>query len=397
VIRDTGIGIPKEKLDNIFAPFQQADGSTTRRFGGTGLGLSICKQISNLMDGDVWAESEVGDGSTFHFTAWLGKAEDKETKKFIPVSLSGKKALIVGHNQINQNILTHLLESVGMGAVAIRDSDEVISTLKEALETKVSFDLCIIDFQTYGADGHGLAKQIRQSKYQFSNIPLIALSSSIERDAKKCEEVGFDCFLSKPVRRGRLYQMLERIIGERQHKDKDNGIRREKIMTQYSIRENMKHSVRILLVEDNLLNQRLTKMMLAKSGYRVEVASNGKEAVKKYATSPQDFDLIFMDIQMPEMDGIDATKEIRRYEEQSRVMSQESRDGDGFMVYVERKGRDPEPAVHHIPIVAMTAHAMKGDKEKFLKAGMDDYIAKPIKREIVFEILEKFIFNNKVS
>jgi PAS domain S-box-containing protein len=366
-IRDTGIGISNEKLDTIFDAFQQADGSTTRRFGGTGLGLTICKQIANRMDGDVWAESEVNKGSTFHFTAWLGKAKDKEAKRFASVSLFGKRALIFDENQTNIDILMHTLESFGMNVVAFRKSEEVISILQEAFESKNPFALCISDIQMSGMSIFEIAKQIRDPKSQFSDLTLIAVSSTMERDAKKCEEAGFDGFLSKPLQREKLFQMLDRIMGEREDEgEKDEAIRHV-IMTQYSVREDMKHSVRILLAEDNPVNQKLAKMMLTKAGYQVEVANNGKEAVAKYTASPEDFDLVFMDVQMPKMDGMDATKAIRE------------------------KGFDS------IPIVAMTAHAMKGDMEKCLEVGMDDYISKPIKRELVFEILEKWVFNRGFS
>jgi len=408
-IRDTGIGIPEDKLATIFKPFQQADGSTTRKYGGTGLGLSICKKISELMHGDIWAESPLdcrlmiddcrlkdkpkdrlktednlqpllanqratsnqSHGSIFHFTALFKKAEKKDARRVTRVSLSDKKVLIADDNQRNLDILTHVLDSVGMRVVALRNGEEVIPTLEEALATKDFFDFAIIDIQMPGISGHEVAKQIRN--YQINNqqstiqsLPLIALSSLI--DASKCKTVGFDGFLSKPIRREKLYQMLERLLGEKEDKgEAEKGERvRDKIMTQHSVLEEMKHSVRIILAEDNPVNQKLAKMMLTKAGYQVEVADNGKEAVEKYTASPGNFDLIFMDIQMPVMDGIEATKAIRE------------------------KGFDT------IAIVAMTAHAMKGDREKCIEAGMDDYITKPIKRNLVFGILDKWVLN-KVS
>jgi len=374
-IRDTGIGLPKDKSVTIFEPFKQADGSTTREYGGTGLGLSICKKISELMGGNVWAESELNKGSVFHFTGWLGKAEEKEAGRFTPVSLSEKKALIVDDNRSNLDILTHDLESVGMRVVALRNGEEVIPTLKKAMETKDSFDLCISDIQMPGMSGYEVAKEIRHFKSSIVNhqssirsLPLIALSSVMERDAKQCEEVGFDGFLSKPIHRKKLYQMLEKLLGQ-----KEEGVR-ENIMTQYSVREEMKYTVRILLAEDNPVNQKLAKMMLTKAGYQVELANNGKEAVEKYTASPNDFDLIFMDVQMPEMDGLAATRMIRN---------------------LKLETRNSEGQISSIPIVAMTAHAMKGDREKCLEAGMDDYITKPIKRDLVFEILDKWVLKKE--
>ncbi|MEA1866618.1 MAG: response regulator, partial [Thermodesulfobacteriota bacterium] len=428
-IRDTGIGIPKDKLSAIFSPFQQADGSTTRKYGGTGLGLSICKKISKLMGGDVWAEraedcrlkdkikgrnnkqspsaDQQSHGSIFHFTAWFKKAEDKEIRRFTPVSLSNKKALIIDDNQTNLDILTHLLELVGMRIVTLRNGANVIPTLTNALESGDPFDSCILDIQMPGMSGYQVVKQMRDPKssiqglqstiinqqLSIQGLPLLALSSLMERDAGKCEKAGFDGFLSKPIRREKLYGMLERMIGKTKGKGKKDETVKEKIITQYSVREEMKHSVRILLAEDNPVNQKLAKMMLTKAGYQVEVADNGKEAVEKYTASPEDFDLIFMDIQMPEMDGLEATKAIRKREEQLKAQGSKLKAKDGVSSgELSTLSFQHSARSERVPIVAMTAHAMKGDREKCIEAGMDDYITKPIKRELVFKVLEKWFF-----
>ena len=391
-IRDTGIGIPEKKLVSIFEPFQQADGSTTRKYGGTGLGLSICKKISALFEGDVWAESpadETADppsGSVFHFTAWVKKTESKEVERFTPVSLFGKKVLIVDDNRANLNILTHVLESVSMHVVSLSSGEDAVPTLQQALDGEDPFDLCILDIQMPGLSGHDVAERIRsfksssrlrQSSERYDgrvrNLPLIALSSMMAGDAKTCEASGFDGFLNKPIRREKLFKMAERIMGMGKRTRQARPVASHApIATQFSVREELKHSVRILLVEDNLVNQKLAKLMLTKAGYQVAVANNGKEAVEKYTTSPADFDLIFMDIQMPEMDGLEATKAIREWE-----------------------SHDPELADHNLPIIAMTAHAMKGDREICLAAGMDDYVTKPIRRERVFEMLDNWVFKRK--
>ncbi len=230
--------------------------------------------------------------------------------------------------------------------------------MKGAFEAGDPFDVCILDIDMPEMSGYDIARQIRDFQSQISYIPLLAYSSCPYGEAKKCLKAGFDGFLPKPVHRQKLLDMMEKLLGEKKP---------ESIVTQHSMKEEAKHSARILLAEDNPVNQKLAKMMLTKAGYQVEVANNGQEAVEKYTKDPEAFDMILMDIQMPEMDGIKATKAIRDI---------------GFDT---------------IPIVAMTANAMKGDREKCLEAGMDDYIPKPVKRELVFEMLEKWVLNKEKS
>ncbi|MBL0732367.1 MAG: response regulator, partial [Desulfosarcina sp.] len=380
-IRDTGIGIPEDKVAVIFEAFQQADGSTTRKYGGTGLGLFICKKISNLMGGEVWAESKVACGSIFHFTAWLEKVAPKKTKRIVDISLSGKKILIVDDTSANLEILTHSLELAGMRVAALQKSQYVLSTLEKAANSSDPFDLCVCDIQMPGMDGLEVARAVRsfrphqdqekvisdKMRLLINTLPMIAFSSVMEKGAKECKEAGFNGFLMKPVHRKKLYRMIERLIcihAGQGDEDSISELKNEKsIVTQYSVREEMKRSASILLVEDNPVNQKLASMMLKKAGYQVDVADNGKKAVEQYTASPDKFDMIFMDLQMPEMNGLEATEMIRQ---------------QGFDA---------------IPIVAMTANAMKGDREMCLNAGMNDYTTKPIKRETVFAVIEKWVFD----
>jgi CheY-like chemotaxis protein len=347
----------------IFEAFHQADGSTSRKYGGTGLGLSICKQLASMMGGDAWAESKVGKGSIFHFTAWLDKTQTQAPVHVIPASLLDKRVLVADDHPGTRDILSHILSAAKMQVQSVDGGKKVQSAIKKATLNKRAFDVCLIDLNMPDLDGYKVAKKVLRLK---APPVLIALSSSLERDAQECEMTGFNGFLAKPVRRTRLLQMMARLLGESSD-GKEANAKKHKMHTQYSVREAMKHSVRILLAEDNQVNQKLAVMMLNKAGYTVEIAENGKCAVERYSQTPHDFDLIFMDVQMPEMDGKEATQTLRK---------------KGFT---------------DIPIVAMTAHAMKGDREMCIESGMNDYITKPIKREIVFGIIQKYVFNKEAS
>lgn len=362
-VRDTGIGIPADKMSAIFEAFQQADGSTSRKYGGTGLGLSICKQLATMMGGDAWVESQVGKGSTFHFTAWLDKIQTRSPERIIAASLSDKRVLVADDHPGTREILSQILAAAKMKVQSIDGGKKVQNAIKKAKLKKKAFDVCLIDLDMPDLDGYKAAKKVLRLK---APPVLIALSSALERDAQKCKMTGFNGFLAKPVRRTRLLQMMARLLAE-SPEGKEAKAKEHKMHTQYSVREAMKHSIRILLAEDNLVNQKLAVMMLSKAGYAVEVAENGKCAVEKFSKAPHDFDLIFMDVQMPEMDGKEAAQTLRK---------------KGFA---------------DIPIVAMTAHAIKGDREMCIESGMNDYITKPIKREMVFGIIQKYVFNKEAS
>ncbi len=365
-ISDTGIGIPKDKLEVVFEAFQQADGSTSRKYGGTGLGLSICKTLATLMGGNTWVESEMGKGSVFHFTAWLQKTEAQLPARVPPASLAGKRVLVADDHAGTRRILERMLEAARMRVVGLAEGRQVVPALQQAQARGEAFDICLIDLGMPDMNGYQVAERLRVA---LDRPPyLIALSSALERDAAKCEAAGFDGFQAKPVRRPRLVQMMGRLLGEGA-KARDAAVEdgRRKMHTQYSVREAMKHSVSILLAEDNPVNQKLATLMLGKAGYQVEVAGNGREAVEKYSTAPEKYDLIFMDVQMPEMDGQEASRKLR------------------------------ESGYADVPIVAMTANAMKGDREQCIAAGMNDYVTKPIKREQVFEMIAKYVLNRSAA
>jgi len=362
-IRDTGIGIDPSKTETIFEAFKQADGSTTRKYGGTGLGLSICRKIAQLMHGQVWAESSPGRGSTFHFTATMGKAVHSRPKTVATNIPANSRILLVDDNSTNNDILDKILRPHGVELIILTDETRTLPTLIAADEKNAPFAAAILDLQLPVISGFDLARQIRESSTASRRLPLLAYTSSADKIAANCREAGFNAFLTKPVRRSILLKTLARIINTSQD-GSDAPQEDKKLVTQYSIREEIKHASRILLAEDNPVNQKLAVMMLTKAGYSVEVAGNGLLAVEIFTRNPQHYDLILMDIQMPEMDGLEAARRIRDH---------------GFS---------------DIPIIAMTANAMKGDREKCLEAGMNDYISKPIKREIVFKILEERLLRN---
>ena len=365
-VRDTGIGIAPEMLDKIFQPFQQADSSTTRKYGGTGLGLSICKQISQMMGGDIWAESQAGVGATFHFSAWLKKVAVPKVKRFDHSVLHGQEVLLVHDNSTSRAWFIRLLQTYGLRVQTIPPDQSIEAYLQTATRQHRTPAIAIVNISSCGRDGYEVAAAIRRAGCPWSGLPLIALSPFLQGDARKCQEAGFNGYLAKPVQREKLFQMLLRFLGDgsavQASGDPESGM-----VTQHTLREERKYAVRILLAEDNAINQKLAVLMLSKAGYQVEVVNNGRQAVDLFTRKPESFDLIFMDVQMPEMDGLAATRAIRQL---------------GF---------------HAVPIIAMTAHALKGDCEKCLQAGMDAYLTKPIDRKEVYDMIDAWVLSKKRS
>ena len=359
-IRDTGIGIAQDKLDVVFEVFQQADGISSEKYEGSGLGLAICKQISNMMGGDVTAESTTGKGSVFHFTGWFEKAAGRRQFGDAPIPhLDGRRILIADDSVNNRRILFHTLSRFGMRVTAATESKDILPGLQDGIAAADPYCLAIIDLHMPEMDGYEVAGQIRAQASPVSGTPLLAFSSSSGDSSKKSLDAGFNGFLIKPASRKKLAETIERLIGTPCASFSEN--RQDAFPPPPVQEEGNTGRLRILLAEDNAINAKLATLVLGKAGFELEVARNGLEALAKYTASPEMFDVILMDIQMPEMDGLKATRALRE------------------------KGFDK------VPIIAMTANAMKGDRENCLNAGMNDYITKPIKREIVFEVIRKWV------
>ena len=270
--------------------------------------------------------------------------------------LKGKKVLVVDDNRANGKILGSILKHIGMQVDTITDERQTLTMLKKGVQISAPYDIAIVDILMPYYSGYEIASLIRAGDPPIRDIPLLAYTSSIEKIASKCKDAGFSAFLTKPTRRPLLFKTISKILDSSPPVD---GTSKKPLITQYSVREEIKQSTRLLLAEDNLVNQKLAMMMLQKAGYTVQVVDNGQRVVEAYCREPDKFDIILMDVEMPILNGLEATRRIR---------------SDG----------------HQVPIVAMTAHTMKGDREKCLAAGMNDYISKPIKRETVFKIIRKW-------
>ena len=357
IISDTGIGIPADKRAAIFEAFTQADGSMSRTYGGTGLGLTISSRLVMLMHGRVWVESELSKGSRFHFTAHFG-LQKTPTRILVPrdpITLRDMRVLVVDDNATNRQILLKMLTNWHINPTAAESGAKAIVALRESQGLGRIYPLILLDAQMPEMDGFALAETIKRNP-DWKSATIMMLSSAGQRgDAKRCRELGVSAYLTKPVRQAELLDAILTALGTKPTRESLPAL-----VTRHSLREAGDH-LRILLVEDNPVNQVVAVRLLEKRGHSVTVSGNGKEALA--ALEKQSFDLVFMDVQMPEMDGFEATAAIREKEKVSG---------------------------HHVPVIAMTAHAMAGDRERCLNAGMDDYISKPIRPQELSDLLTHY-------
>ncbi|WP_320172079.1 transporter substrate-binding domain-containing protein [Maridesulfovibrio sp.] len=356
-VADSGIGMTEEQKSRLFKSFSQADGSTTRKYGGTGLGLAICKRLVEMMDGRVWVDSVPGEGSTFSFTAVLGKGEKVECSYTPAADLRGLRALVVDDNSTSRAILSEALESMTFKVSTAASGDEALKLIKEATESGNPYELVLLDWKMPGLDGIETSRRIEREAGR--ELPKILMVSAYGREEimEEAEAAGLEAFLVKPVNQSVLFDTIMGVFGH----NVERKTRRTLGLSEIPEGLSAIKGGRILLAEDNEINQQIAVEILERAGMVVEVVDNGKDAVER--TLENEYDLVLMDIQMPVLDGLSAAGHIR---------------GNGI-------GHEL------LPIVAMTAHAMAGDREKSIEAGMDDHITKPIDPELLLGILIKWI------
>lgn len=366
-VRDTGMGIPVDKIDMLFQKFTQVDASTTRKFGGTGLGLAISKQLAQMMGGEVGVESVEGQGSEFWFTARFGLQTEAAQERMPPAELSGVRVLIIDDNATNREILLLRLRSWGMRPEEASDGPSGLESLFQAQGENDPFRLAVVDMQMPGMDGAAVGRAVKADA-KLSDTRLVMLASlGIRGDARRLQEIGFAAYVTKPIRHEELKCVLSQALAA------GAEVPPRPIATRHTAREarpDFAHrKARILLAEDNITNQQVALGILKKLGLSADAVADGREAIEALKTLP--YDLVLMDVQMPEMDGLEATRQIR----------------------------NPLSAIPNrtVPIIAMTAHAMQGDKEKCLEAGMNDYVAKPISPQALAEALEKWLLKEEAE
>ncbi|MHB8120855.1 MAG: response regulator [Desulfuromonadaceae bacterium] len=363
-VKDTGIGISEDRRAAIFSPFTQADGSTTRKYGGTGLGLAICKQLVELMGGDIGVESEEEKGSTFWFNIRFEKqpaAAAKTREVAAHADISGTKILVVDDNATNRMLMITLLSSWGCQYETAGDGETALALLREAAEQGEPFRVALLDQQMPGMDGSELGRLIKANQLLESTLMIMVTSLGRRGDAAALEQIGFAGYLTKPVRQSHLYDCIALVLCRADQTPEDPLP--PVIVTRHAVAESARQGIRILLAEDNAINQKVAQALLNKLGYKADVVANGLEAVR--ALELINYDLVLMDCLMPEMDGFAATVMIRS--ERSKVIN------------------------HAVPVIAMTANAMMGDREECIEAGMNDYLAKPVKKDELAEVLGKWL------
>jgi PAS domain S-box-containing protein len=358
-VLDSGIGIPYDRQAAVFDRFTQADGSTTRKYGGTGLGLAICRQLAEMMDGEIGLTSEPGKGSAFWFTARFEKQQlVNETAMAAPGALRNLRVLAIDDNATNRVILTKMMTSFGCRVESAAGGMSGLEAMKLAAEKGDPYRVVILDMQMPDMDGEETARRIKADR-QISASQIVILTSMGKRgDASRLESIGCAGYLLKPIKQQQLFEALLSVLGN----VPSPAAQPARLITRHTISEQHKKSLRILLAEDNLINQKVAVTLLRKAGYLVETVDNGAQAVE--AVLGGGYALVLMDVQMPELDGFEATQKIRL----------------------------AEGTAQHTPIIAMTAHAMKGDRERCLAAGMDDYVIKPLQPEKLIDAIERVAY-----
>ena len=360
-VKDTGIGIPANKTDLIFEKFTQADGSTTRKFGGTGLGLAISRQLVEMMDGNIGVTSIPGKGSTFYCNLKLKKGEFTEDEPKIVPDLDGLPVLIIDDSSTNRFILEKTLRIWGIQPTSNSSGKQGIQDLYNAARQGEPIPLVLLDMQMPQMDGETVARRILKEPLLKQTRIIILTSMGKRGDAKRLKDIGIKAYLTKPIKQAQLKHAILSVMADQDKEDSPE----KKLVTKYTVAEHHRNDLRILLVEDNPINQRVGQKILEKRAYRVDVVDNGAAAIE--ALQKDTYSLILMDIQMPVMDGLTATQEIRKLEGELK----------------------------DIPIIAMTANVMKGDEEECLAAGMDDYISKPFKPNELYEKIAKWEYGQE--